>query len=117
MKHYAMIFYAARTLTPEELQQRKIEIAAWAKQVQDMGVWLDPRSFAQPTATLSMEARAGEIVSHKDSGAPTFSNIVFFDSASEEQAMQIAKTHPGLHYGATVVVREWTSPRETAPAP
>jgi len=114
MKHYAMIFYATRTLTPEELQQRKVEIAAWAKDVEAMGISLDPRSFGLPTASLS--AQGGEVISHEDSGGSTFSNIVFFDSPSEAQAVGIAKAHPGLHYGATVVVREWTSPRETAPA-
>jgi hypothetical protein len=113
MKHYALIFYATRTLTPEELQQRKVEIAAWAKQVEAMGISLDPRSFGQPTASLS--AQAGEVVSHESADGSTFSNIVFFDSPSAERALDIAKAHPGLHYGATVVVREWTSPLETAP--
>ncbi|NYF78901.1 hypothetical protein [Granulicella arctica] len=115
MKHYAMIFYPTRTLTPEEIQQRKVEIAVWVKQVQEMGVSLDPRGFGQPTANLS--ARGGEIVSQENSGGPTFSNIVFFDSSSEDQAMHIAKTHPGLRYGVTLVMREWTSPLETPAAP
>jgi hypothetical protein len=113
MKHYALIFYATRTLTPEELQQRKVEIAAWVKHIEAMGTLLDPRGFGQPAASLS--AQEGEIVSHQDSGGSTFSNIVFFDSPSEDQAIDIAKAHPGLHYGATVVVREWTSPREASP--
>lgn len=113
MKHYAMIFHSARALTPEESQQRQVQIAAWAKQVEDTGIPLDPRSFGQPAANLFTQG--GEVFSHKDSGGPTFSNIVFFDSPSEDQAINIAKMHPGLHYGATVVVRDWTSPRETAP--
>jgi len=112
MKHYAIIFYATRTLTPEELQQRKVEIAAWVIEVETMGISLDPRSFGQPAATLS--AQVGDVVSDVDAGHAMFSNIVFFDSPSEDQVIHIAKTHPGLRYGATVVVREWTSPRETA---
>lgn len=112
MKHYAIIFCATRTLTLEELQQRKVEIAAWAKEVKTMGISLDPRSFRRPAATLS--GQAGEILFHEDNGGSMFSNIVFLDSPSEDQVIDIAKTHPGLRYGATMVVREWTAPREAA---
>jgi hypothetical protein len=37
MKHYALIFYSTRTLTPEEQKQRPVDIASWVKQVMDMG--------------------------------------------------------------------------------
>lgn len=110
-----MIFYPTRTLTPEELQQRKVEIAAWAKEVEDMGLTLDPRSFGETAANFV--SQGGELVSRKEASDPSFSNIVFFDSPSVEQAVKIARMHPGLHYGATVVVREWSSPRETALKP
>jgi hypothetical protein len=112
MKHYAMIFYPTRTLTPEELQQREVEIAAWAKQITGMGITLDPRSFGETAANLS--SQRGEVVSNKGSSGSTFSNIVFFDSPSRDQAINIARMHPGLHYGAAVEVREWTSPLGTA---
>lgn len=115
MKHYAMIFRPTRTLTPEELKQRQVEISAWVKRVTEMGVKLEPRSFGETAAAFSMEG--GEIVSHAGPGDPTFSNIVFFDSSSKEQALEIARIHPGLHYGTTVTVREWTSPLETAAKP
>ena len=112
MKHYALVFHATRTLTPEELEQRKVEIAAWVKQVTDMGITLDPRALGQTAATFS--ADGNEVVSREESSDPTLSNIVFFDARSRDQAVNIAQIHPGLHYGVTVEVREWTSPRETA---
>jgi hypothetical protein len=115
MKHYAMIFYPSRALAPEELKQRQVEILNWAKDVTAMGIHLDPRSFAAPVARLSLSN--GEIVSGNEGNGSAFSNIVFFDSASEEQAMRVAKTHPGLHYGARVEVREWTSPTQTGAKP
>jgi hypothetical protein len=37
--------------------------------------------------------------------------IVFFDTGDRDQAVNIARIHPGLHYGVTVEVREWISPR------
>jgi hypothetical protein len=115
MKHYAMIFYPSRALAPEELKQRQVEILKWAKDVAAMGIHLDPRSFTAPVARLSLAN--GEVVSGNEGEDSAFSNIVFFDSASEEQAMRVAKSHPGLHYGARVEVREWTSPRQTAAKP
>ncbi len=116
MKHYALVFYpSSRTLTPEELKQRQVEILEWVKEVTAMGIDLDPRSFTAPAARLSISG--GEVVSGSEAAGSTFTNVVFFDSASEEQAMHIAKTHPGLHYGTTVDVREWTSPRQPAAKP
>jgi hypothetical protein len=111
MKHYALIFHTTRTLTPDETEQRKLEIAAWVKRVTDVGITLDPRALGETAATFSAEGN--EIVSHNGSSDSTLRNLVFFDSASRDQALDIARIHPGLHYGATVEVREWTSPRET----
>jgi hypothetical protein len=112
MKHYALIFHNTRTATPVELEQRKREIAAWAKQVEDMGITLDPRSFGETAAVFPAEGN--EIVHPKESSDPRFGNLVFFDSPSSEQAVDIGRIHPGLHYGASVEVREWTSPRDSA---
>jgi hypothetical protein len=114
MKHYALLFHtnSNRPLTPNEHEQRQLEIAAWAKQVTDMGIKLDPRVLGETAANLSVEG--GEIVSHEGSSDPAFRNLVFFDSASRDQAVNIARIHPGLHYGSTVEVREWTDPRQAA---
>ena len=80
-----------------------------------MGVKLDPRALVETVANFSIEGE--KIVSHEGSGDPTFRNLVFFDSASRDQAVTIARTHPGLHYGSTVEVREWTDPRQAAAKP
>jgi hypothetical protein len=115
MQHYAMLFHTSLTLTPAEQKQRGLDIAAWVKSVTEMGVTLDPRSLGDTAASFSTEG--GEIVSHQGSNDPTFSNIVFFDSSSREQAVEIARRHPGLQYGVTVELRQWTSPREIAARP
>ena len=117
MKHYALIFHtnSNRTLTPKELHERQVEITAWAKQVTAMGVTLDPRALGETAANFSVEG--DKIVSHDGSSDPTFRNLVFFDSASKDQAVNIARIHPGLHYGSIVEVREWTDPRQAAAKP
>jgi hypothetical protein len=111
-QHYALVFYAGRALSPEELKQREVAIAAWVEQVTGMGIWLDPRSLARTAATFSAEGDQG--IARKEPNEPTLSTIVFFDSPSGEQALKIAGMHPGVKYGATLEVREWTSPREAA---
>jgi hypothetical protein len=117
MKHYALLFHTNtnRTLSPHEQQQRQAEIAAWAKQVTAMGIILDPRALGETAANLSLQG--DKIVSSDESTDPTFRNLVFFDSPSRDQAVNIARLHPGLHYGSTVEVREWTDPRQSAPRP
>jgi hypothetical protein len=117
MKHYALLFHtnSHRTLTPKEQNQRQVEIAAWAKEVTDMGITLDPRALGETAANFSVEG--DKIVSHERSSDPAFRNLVFFDSASRDQAVNIARMHPGLHYGSTVEVREWTDPRQAAAKP
>ena len=57
-----------------------------------------------------------QVVSRNGSSGPKPATIVFFDSPSSEQAVDIARIHPGLNYGVTLEVREWTSPREVAAA-
>jgi hypothetical protein len=114
MKHYALIFHATRTLTPEEQKQRTVDIAGWVKRVTDMGITLDPRNFGDTLATFALED--GKVVSRNGSSGPKPATIVFFDAPSSERAVDIAHIHPGLNYGVTVEVREWTSPRELAVA-
>ena len=112
MKHYALVFRPTRLLTTEEVKQRQVEIAAWVQRVTSMGIALDPRNFGETAASLFAEG--GEVISREVPNEPTFATIVFFDSPSRDQAVSIARIHPGLRYGVTVEVREWTSPAENA---
>ena len=112
MQHYALIFHATRSLTPEEQTQRTHDIVAWVKTVTDMGITLDPRNFGESVGNFATEQ--GKVVSRNGSSDPKFVTIVFFDAPGRNQAMEIARIHPGLRYGVTVEVREWTSPRELA---
>jgi hypothetical protein len=114
MKHYALIFHATRTLTPEEQKQRTVDIAGWVKKVTDMGITLDPRNFGDTLASFALEDN--KVVSRNGSSGAKSATIVFFDSPRSEQAVDIARIHPGLNYGVTVEVQEWTSPRELAAA-
>lgn len=109
MKHYALLFYPTRTVLPEEQSRRATEIAAWVKQVREMGVTLDPRVIGESAAVLP------ESSSHNVTG-PRLTNIVFVDAPGQDEALRVARIHPGLHYGVIVDVREWTVPQPAAAA-
>jgi hypothetical protein len=114
MHHYVLIFRPTRTLTPGELKQRAVEIPAWVKRVREMGISLDPKALSPSAVRLSQQN--GSVISQEGSADPTLTNLVFLDAAGEEQALEVARIHPGLHFGVTVEVREWTSPAANQPA-
>jgi len=109
LKHYALIFRTTRPLTPEELKQRAIDIHAWVERVTEMGITLDPRPLGEMAVRFSTEGNT--VVTHDGPSDPSMVNVVFFDSASRDQALEIARIHPGLHYGVTVELRDWNPPR------
>jgi hypothetical protein len=117
MKHYVLLFHtsSSRTLTPEEQEQRQDQIADWAKRVTNMGIQLDPRALGETAANFSADGE--KILPHAGSSDPTLSNLVFFDAPTKQQAVSIAHMHPGLRFGSTVEVREWTDPRQSAAKP
>jgi hypothetical protein len=115
MRHYAFLFRSTRALTAEELKQRTADIGDWIKLVTDMGITLDPRTFGATEGHFF--AKDNEIISQETSGDSALTTVVFFDASTRDQAIDIARIHPGLQYGVTVELREWTSPRETAARP
>jgi len=108
MHHYVLIFRPTRALTADEAKQRAVEIPAWVKRVNGMGITIDPKALSASAVRLSQQN--GSVVRQEGSADPTLTNLVFFDAAGEEQALEVARIHPGLHYGVDVEVREWTFP-------
>jgi hypothetical protein len=103
-----MIFRSTRLLTTEEQRQKDAEIKAWAKRVRDMGVTLDPRILGTTDAYL--QADGDHVVSRSAEDSSSLGAIIFFDTASTEQAVEVARSHPGLRYGVTIELREWQTP-------
>jgi hypothetical protein len=110
--HYVLIFRPTRKLTADELKQRAVEIPLWVQRVTDMGIKLDPKALGEFAVRFSQQD--GTVVTHDGSADPSLTNLVFFDAPGQEQAIEVARIHPGLHYAVTVELREWTSP---VPAP
>jgi hypothetical protein len=111
MKHYALIFRATRRLTPEDREQLFPDIHVWVKQVIEMGITLDPRALGDAETHLSLEGDT--VVSREEEiGLTPITFVIFFDSESRDQAMEIARIHPALRYGTTIEVRDWMSGRQ-----
>lgn len=107
VQHYVLLFRATRPFTPEEQQHRIADIAAWVKQVTDMGITLVPHTLGDTVAAYA--SKDNQPVAHAGAIDPTLANLVFFDS-TEEQAAEIARLHPAPHYGVTLELRKWSSP-------
>jgi len=112
MQHYVLIFRTSRALTPAELKQRPAEIQLWVKHVTGMGIAIDPKALG-PFA-IRFTQQNGTLQSQEDPADPALVNFVFFDAPTEAEAVEVARSHPGLRYGVSVELRNWTTP---GPAP
>ena len=108
MHHYVMLFRGTRTLTPDELQTRAKELQEWIQKVAAMGIHLDPRPLGDTIANLS--SQGGTTISHIDPTDRSLLTMVYFDAADNTKALEVARIHPGLHYGVTVELRQWAPP-------
>jgi hypothetical protein len=111
MQQFAFLFRPGpRKLSAEEITKRNEEIKAWAAELISKGYKLDPRALSQETYRITADGESGAA-----SDKPV-SNLLFFEASSFEEAVKIAKSHPGARYGTEIEVREWTRPG-AVPAP
>jgi len=105
MQQFVFLFRpGTRKLSPEEITRRGAEIRAWAIEWTNKGYKFDPRALGQETYRITAE---GE--SNVPEDKPV-SNLLFLEAGSFDEAVKIAKTHPGARYGTEIEVRAWTRP-------
>jgi len=106
MKQFVFLFRpGARKLSPEERSQLSLEIRAWAKQWIQEGHSFDPRELSQESLWITSD-NAGK-------GERPVMNLLFLTAKDFDEAVRIAKTHPGAHYGTEIEVRAWAPPNLT----
>lgn len=115
MHHYVMIFRTTRPFTAEEQQTRPGDIQKWIAHVTSMGIQLDPRNLGDTVANLSQVD--GSIVSRTDPTDQSLVTLVYFDAPDNAKALEVARMHPGPHYGVTLELREWSAPTPQAVRP
>lgn len=114
MKPFVIIFrQGPRQLTETELKQRTEETRVWAQQQNAAGHKLDPHILAPEGQWIEPDGDSGP-VSATSTGAITA--LLFLEARDLAQAVNIARAHPGLRYGAGVEVRPWAPPPAPPPA-
>jgi hypothetical protein len=95
----------SRTLSAEEQSQLSLEIRTWAKQWIDEGYRLDPRALSQESFWVTPDD-AGM-------GERPVTNLLFLTAKDFDDAVRVAKSHPGARYGTEIEVRAWAPPNQS----
>jgi len=104
-KSFVFIFrQGSARLSDEEQKQRTEEVRGWALEQIKHGRNLEPRMLGDESYRLGVDAR-----DKSDDGTVVALN--FIDATDINEAVSIAKTHPGLRYGVRIEVRSWMNPR------
>jgi len=108
MKQFVFLFQQGPAALPESDQKRRADqVRAWAQRQNNEGRKLDPRKLGDEHQWIGSSSE-GDRGAPADSGSLTA--FLFLEARDFAEAVRIAKTHPGLHFGASVEVREWAPP-------
>jgi hypothetical protein len=109
VKEFAFIFRQTKvTLSLEQQSRRAEEVRDWALRMRNQGHKLTPQILAPESYLVSpdLAATSGRDVAKGD---PVVA-LLLIDFSSLEEAKKAAESHPGLHYGVSIEVREATLP-------
>lgn len=111
MKQFVIIFrQGPGQLTEADLKQRAEETRAWAQRQNAAGHKLDPHILAPESHWLGPNGASGPA---PVTGAGPITALLFLEARDLAQAVDVARAHPALRYGATTEIRPWAAP----PAP
>src|SRR5262245_59229061 len=112
MKHFVFLFRLnSKQLSEADQKRRAEEVRAWALRQNKEGRKLDPRILGAENHLISSHSKGNPVL---QSGDGSLAAITFFEASDFTEAVKIAETHPSLHYGGSVEIREWNPP--AAPA-
>ncbi|HEV8578932.1 MAG TPA: hypothetical protein VGX68_07585 [Thermoanaerobaculia bacterium] len=108
MKPFVIIFrQGPRQLTEADLKKRTEETRAWARQQNAAGHKLDPHILAPEGQRIEPDGSGGPVAA---TSAGSITALLFLEARDLAQAVDVARAHPGLRYGASVEVRPWAPP-------
>jgi hypothetical protein len=115
MKQFVIIFRQGplHPLSEAELKKRFEETRAWAQQQNAAGHKLDPRIL---TPESDWSGPNGEQGPAPTTSAGPITALLFLEAHDFNEAVNVARAHPALHYGASVEVRGWAPPPAPPPA-
>jgi hypothetical protein len=106
MQQFVLIFRkgSGGEVSAEESSRRTVAIKAWAKRWTDKGYVFDPRGMGPEIYRLGSDGDKDEAAENR------ILNLLFFNAKDFDDAVRVAKTHPGLEYGRLIEVRAWAAP-------
>jgi len=113
MKQFVIIFrQGPQQLTQAELKSRTEETRSWAQHQNAAGHKLDPHILDPEGFWIERDGSSGPVPA---TSAGTLTALLFLEARDLDQAVDVARAHPGLRYGASVEVRPWAPPPPTPP--
>lgn len=113
MQQFVILFrQGPRQLTETELKNRSEETRAWARQQNAAGHKLDPHILAPEGQWIGPDGAGGAVVT---TDAGTVTALLLFEARDLAQAVEVARAHPAVRYGASVEVRPWAPPPAARP--
>lgn len=106
MKQFAIIFRQSKPVTEDEKQRRDEETWAWARRQNAEGHKLDPHILTPESHWIGPDGTGGLPVTA----------LLFFEARDFAQALDVARAHPAVRYGASLEVRQWAPPPTPPPA-
>jgi len=101
MTQFVLIFHrSAKPLSDADTKTLTERIRPWAIKENQAGHKLDPRILNSESVHIGPD--------HKTGDGPTA--LLFIEAADLEDAVRLAKSHPGLDFGVSIDVRPWASP-------
>jgi hypothetical protein len=103
MQDFVLIFRLTRALSNADRAELTDQTRGWAGKYNNAGHLLEPRMLGSDQGVLgtSGDALCGSI---------PLTALLFLKARDRDEAMSIAAGHPGLQYGASIEVRDWSGP-------
>lgn len=95
-----------------DILQRSRETRPWAQRLNAAGHKLAPHILAAEGQWIGPDGGSGAPPAE---GGP-LTALLFLEARDLEEAVHIARSHPGVRYGASVEVRPWAPPAAPIPS-
>jgi len=112
MQQFVLLFRPGpRPLSEADLKKRADAVLVWAQLQNEQGRKLDPRTLGKERLWIAPDS-VNDQVAPADVGS--LGNLLFLEARDYAEAVEIARSHPGLHFGTSVEVRAWSRPAGAA---
>lgn len=104
MQQFVLIFRQGDggPVSAEEQARRSAAIRDWARKRTAEGYSFDPRALGKEVYRIPAEGDGA--------GERLVGNLLFFAAKDLDDAVRVAKSHPGATWGTHIEVRAWSAP-------